>query len=419
MSQEAELGRFKNLSLVTLFGFASGLPLALSGFTLQMWLTSDHLPLSVIGLTANIGFAYLLKFLWAPVFDEVKPLFWGRRRGWLLTVQIALIGSIIALALSDPVGHTIITLVLAAFVAFFSASQDVLIDAWRIESFAPRAQGTALAGYIWGYRAALLVTLSGVIVLSTVTGWHVALLCVAGFALAGPIATIFAREPDSVVAAPMKFRAAVIEPAAEFLARKGAWVIAAFIALHRLGEALAQTMLAPYYTHLGFNRAQIALTNSPIALAATLAGATCGGLLVARLGVGRALLLTALVQTSALVMYPLLGLYPGHAFMLVATAALESFAGGFADASFLTYLSGLCAPQFTATQYALFSSLSPLALRTVAGFSGFIVAGIGYMPFYIAASFAALPGLALMIWILRYYPPAETKAGISAPLAPH
>jgi PAT family beta-lactamase induction signal transducer AmpG len=379
-----------------------------------MWLSSDHLGLGVIGLTANIGLAYTLKFLWAPVFDEVKPLFLGRRRGWLLSVQAALFLCIAALGLSDPVAHVGVTLAIGSVLAFVSASQDILIDAWRIETFAPREQGTALAGYVWGYRAAMLISGAGVIALSVKTGWHQAILLVAGLSLLGPVATLLAAEPD--VAREImpsgfgaRFAEAVRAPLTEFLSRRGAVVIIAFIILFRLGEALAGVMLPPYYTFLGFNRAAIAVANGPISLAATLAGAALGGMLVARVGVGRALLVTALFQTAALLMYPALGLFPGEPHMLVATSALESFAEGFADAAFLTYLSGLCNPEYTATQYALLSSLAPIALRTIGGLSGFMAAAMGFVPFFIMSAFAALPAMGLMLVILRFYPPVDVK----------
>ncbi len=404
----------KNLALITAFGFASGLPLALSGFTLRMWLSSEHLGLGVIGLTANIGLAYSLKFLWAPVFDELKPPFLGRRRGWLLIVQLALILAIAGLALSDPSRSIATTLAFGALLAFISASQDILIDAWRIETFALDEQGVALAGYVWGYRAALLISGAGVIALSLKTGWHEAILLMAALGGIGPIATLLAAEPTFNIAGhtggfAARFTEAVIFPLREFLSRRGAPVIIAFIILFRLGEALGGVMLAPYYTSLGFNRAVIAIANGPISLAATLAGAALGGLLVARIGVGKALLVTAFFQTAALLMYPALGLFPGQPHMLVATSVLESFAEGFADAAFLTYLSGLCNKQFTATQYALLSSLAPLALRTIGGLSGFIASAIGFIPFFILSAFAALPAMVLMLFILKYYPPADTR----------
>jgi len=400
----------KGLALITALGFSSGLPLALSGFTLRMWLASDHLGLGVIGLTANIGLAYLLKFLWAPVFDDIRPPFLsklGRRRGWLLIVQALLVLAIAGLASTNPAAGIGATLGFGAFLAFCSASQDILIDAWRIETFSSRQQGAALAGYIWGYRAALLISGSGVIALSVTTGWHIAILLMAALAFMGPIAVLLADEPPAPAAKPPGFFEAVREPVQEFLRRRGAAVIIAFIILFRLGEALAGVMLAPYYTFLGFNRVAIAIANGPISLAATLLGAALGGLLVQRIGVGRALLVTALFQTAALLMYPALGLFPGHRAMLIATSMLESYAEGFADAAFLTYLSGLCNKQFTATQYALLSSLAPLALRTIGGLSGFMAAAIGFIPFFVMSAFAALPAMALMLVILRHYPPEE------------
>jgi len=402
----------KNLALMTALGFSSGLPLLLSGFTLRMWLASDHLGLGVIGLTANIGLCYSLKFLWAPVFDEVKPLFWGRRRGWLIVVQLCLVAAIVGLALSDPGRRIGVTLAVGAVLAFVSASQDILIDAWRIETFEPRRMGTALAGYVWGYRAAALISGSGVIALSTRTGWRNAILLMAVLALVGMAATVLADEPAGGLAGGPKgfgarFAEAVKEPLREFLSRRGAFVIIAFIVLFRLGEALAGVMLAPYYTFLGFNRVTIAVANGWWALGATLCGTALGGWLVARIGVGRALLVTALFQTAALMMYPALAWFPGRPDMLIATLVLESFAEGFADAAFLTYLSGLCNKAFTATQYALLSSLAPLALRTIGGLSGYMAAAMGFVPFFVMSAFAALPAMGLMIYILRFYPPEE------------
>jgi PAT family beta-lactamase induction signal transducer AmpG len=399
---------------MTALGFASGLPLALSGFTLRMWLSTDHLGLIVIGLTQNISISYTLKFLWAPVFDEFSPPFWGRRRGWLICVQLLLVATIAAFALSDPLVNVGITLGLGALLAFVSASQDILIDAWRIETFGPAAQGIALAGYVWGYRAALLISGAGVIALSAKTGWHQAILLVAALALIGPAATLMAREPLASVVRlsgglASQFATAVWAPLREFCGRPGAPLVIAFIIAFRLGEALAGGMLAPYYTSLGFNRAQIALANGPLSLAATLAGAAFGGYVVVRIGVGRALILSSVLQTVLLLMYPALSFFPGHPGMLVATVVIESFAETFQYAAFLTYLSGLCNPAYTATQYALLSSISPLALHTIGGLSGVLAKWLGLVPFFVMTTFAALPALGLMVVILRKYPPREGK----------
>jgi len=402
---------------MTALGFASGLPWALSGPTLRMWMANEHLGLGLIGLTANIGLAYLLKFVWAPVFDEIKPLFLGRRRGWLILVQLALAAAIAALALSDPLTHPGLTLSLGALVAFFSASQDILIDAWRIESFAPRLQGAALACEVWGWRAAFLVSNAGVIALSVKTGWHVAILLMAGLALLGPLATLLAREPEVLretmpAGIGARFAVAVREPLTEFLSRRGAAVVVGFIVLFRLGGALGGVMLAPFYTSLGFNRAAIAVANGPVSLVCGLAGTALGGLLVVRIGVARALLLTSLLQVAALAMYPLLGWFPAQPHILVAISAVESFTDAFSDTAFLSYMSGLCHPEHTATQYALLSSLAPLALHTVGGLSGFLAAKIGFIPFFLFAAACALPGIALLLVILKFYPPRDARAGV-------
>ncbi len=399
---------------MAMLGFSSGLPWALSGPTLRLWMATEHVSLGLIGLTANIGLAYLLKFVWAPVFDEVKPFFLGRRRGWLITVQFALAVAILAEALSDPGQRVVLTLALGALVAFFSASQDIIIDAWRIESFAPRLQGAALAGEVWGWRVAFLVSNAGVIALSIKTGWHVAVGLMALLALVGPIAAWLVPEPEVTrEPVPGGFRArlvqAVKEPLTEFLSRRGAAVAIGFILLFRLGGALGATMLAPFYTSLGFNRAAIAVASGPISLACGLAGTALGAVLVARIGVGRALLFTALLQVAALCLYPVLGLYPHLPHILLIIAAVEAFTDAFSDTAFLSYMSGLCHPEHTATQYALLSSLAPLALHTVAGASGFLAAKIGFIPFFVTAAFAALPGIVLLLVILRFYPPAERR----------
>ncbi len=405
------------LWLMTGFGFASGLPLPLSGFTLRQWLAEGHVGLALIGLTANIGLAYSLKFLWSPVFDNDAPgplARLGRRRGWLLAVQPLLTIACLALVLASPTAPTILIAV-AAILAFCSASQDTIIDAWRIETFPQAMQGTALAGYVWGYRAALLISGAGAIALATPLGWHGVFAAMAALTLIGPIVTLLAGEPEATasvihmvtehVSFAARFARSVIEPLAEFASRRGAFVILLFIVLFRLGEALAGTMLPPFYRHLGFDRAQVAIANGPISLVAVLIGAALGGWLVARIGTGRALLITGCFQTLCMFMYVLLSYSAGIHPMLMATAVVESFSEGLADAAFITYLSSLCSRAHTATQYALLSSIAALALRTVAGLSGFMAASLGWHAFYVVTALATLPSIAVMVYLLRHYPP--------------
>jgi MFS transporter, PAT family, beta-lactamase induction signal transducer AmpG len=402
------------LWLMGAYGFASGLPLPLSGFTFRLWLSEGHVSLALIGLTANIGLAYSLKFLWAPLLDQVRPPLrvLGRRRGWLATIQPLLALSAALLALSNPVAAPIGAIEAAALVAFLSASQDIVIDAWRIETFPPRAQGAAMAAYVWGYRIALLVSGAGAIKAADIWGWHGSLLAVAVLLAFSILVTLLAPEPEvaprlTTAGLAVRLRTAVIEPLREILSRPGALTILGFVALFKLGEAMAGVMTAPFYTHLGFDRASIAVANGPFSLAATFAGTAAGAWLVARLGVGRALLATGCVQTAAMAMYLLLATSAGERHILFLTVISEAFAEGMADAAFITYLSGLCSPAFTATQYALLSSLAAIALRTVGGLSGFLAQATGWTLFYAITMFAALPAMLLMLRLLRRYPPAE------------
>jgi MFS transporter, PAT family, beta-lactamase induction signal transducer AmpG len=399
------MGFDRKLLVMAAYGFVSGLPLPLSGFTFRLWLSDSGAGLGVVGLTAWIGLAYSLKFIWAPLLDQPPP--WpalrrfGRRRGWLLLVQPALGLAAIVLALSDPAAAPTVAFSAAAGVALLSATQDIAIDAWRIEVFPERRQGVALAAYVWGYRVALLVSTTGAIAAAASIGWHRALLAVAVLVTAGTLVTLLAqREDATTVRTTQGPRHAIADPVRSFLARPSALLILAFIALFKLGEAMAGIMTAPFYRHLTFDKAAIAATG-PFSLGATLAGVTLGGWLVMKIGVGRALLATGWVQTLAMAMYVALSLAPGQHAMLYATVTIEAFAQGLADAAFLTFLSALCAREFAATQYALLSSVPQLAVHTIGGASGVLAASLGWTVFYAACMAAALPGMLLMVLLLR------------------
>ena len=404
------------------YGFVSGLPLSLSGFTLRLWLTEGGVSLAAIGVTANIALAYSLKFLWSPLLDAVPPpgplRLLGRRRGWLAAIQPALAGSVALLALSDPAHLPSLTLALAALVAFCSASQDIVVDAWRIEAFAPHRQGTALAAYIWGYRVALLLATTGVISAVSAVGWHVALLGIAALIACGLLVTLAAPEPPpaerNVLAAGLASRLAhaVVAPLRDFLTRRGAALILAFVALFKLGEAMAGIMTAPFYRALGFSREAIAATGW-FSLGGTLAGIALGGWLVARLGTGRALLRTGWAQTMAMAMYLLLAVSAGEHHVLYGTVTAEAFAQGMADAAFITYLSSLCSREFTATHYALLSSLAAIAVHTIGGASGVLAERLGWVGFYALCMFAALPSMGLMVVLLRREEPRSVATGTS------
>ena len=409
----------RTLLLMGAFGFVAGLPLPLSGFTLRQWLSEGGTSLEAIGFTASIGLAYTLKFLWSPFLDHARPpaglARLGRRRGWLLVIQPLLALACLILALSDPAHGPGALIAAAVAVAFLSATQDVVIDAWRIETFPERMQGLALAAYVWGYRIALLVAGAGAIGFASLVGWRGSLATMAGLSATGVLVTLLAREPPLREAAARaagwvtRLRTAVLEPFVDFWQRPGAGQILAFVMLFKLGEALAHTMAVPFYRDLGFDRAQVALANGVQGLAASLLGAAFGGWLLVRIGTGRALIITGFVQMASMGLYFALAASGGNVAILLAKVMLENFAEAMADAAFLTYLSSLCSRAFTATQYALLSSLAAVGLRTLGGFSGVLAAHLGWMGFYALTILAALPAMLLMLGLLRRFPSARPQ----------
>ena len=403
------------------FGFVAGLPLPLSGFTLRQWLSEGGTSLPLIGATASIGIFYSLKFLWAPALDRVPPpgalRRLGQRRGWLLVIQPVLALACACLALCDP-AHPALLVATAATIAFLSASQDIAVDAWRIETFTERSQGVALTAYVWGYRAALLVSGSYALGLATLLGWPGAFLIVAALVAVGPVVTLFASQPPAIVrrgraGVLASLREAVVDPLAEILSRRGIALPLCFVLLFKLGEAMAGTMAPSFYRALGYDRVQVMLANNVPALIASLAGIACGGLIVARLGAGRALVLTGFVQMASMLLYFLLALSGGNSFILVAKVLGESFAESMADAAFITFLSSLCAPGYTATQYALLSSLAALPLRTLGNLSGILAQQLGWVPFYGVTVFAAVPAMVIMLVILRRAPAPQPGTALA------
>ncbi|TLU73065.1 AmpG family muropeptide MFS transporter [Lichenicoccus roseus] len=402
------------LALMGLLGFASGLPLLLTFFTLQQWMSESGVSLRAIGLTASIGLPYLLKFLWAPILDRAPPgalAGLGRRRGWLLPVQAALTGAILLMAVSDPNRHPLALVLAALLLAFCSATQDVAIDAWRIESFAPRLQAAALGCYVWGYRIAMQVSGAGAIWLAGRIGWHGAYVAMAFCSLLGLLATLLIREPARLVGPhpagggwDEQLRARVVAPLRDLLARPGSGLVVAFVLLFNLGTQLADTMAAPFYHALGFSRDAVALANGLPALAAALCGAAASAFCVARYGGSRTLIIAAMVQMASMGLYLALWQAGPVTAMLLAKVTVEGFAEALATTTFLTYLSRLCSTEYTATQYALLSSMAPIAWRTLGGGTGIAAQALGWPVFFSGAILCALPGILIMLTLMRRYP---------------
>lgn len=426
-SAPARLLRDRRFLVLLALGFSCGAPLPLAaGQVLRQWFTESGLSLGAIGLTALIGLAYANKFLWSPALDGVPaPLRGlGQRRGWLLPIQAALLLAILGIAATDPAAGATATVALAVLVAFLSASQDIVVDAWRIEMLGEdeEAQAYGLAAYIWGYRLALLAAGAGTLLLVQHIGWSGAYAAAALLMLPGLLATLAGREaprirPAQAIGWRARLRGSVLEPFLDFMRRPGWAAILAFIALFKLGEALAGVMTTPFYRSLGFTREDVATVGTIFGMVAVLAGALAGGWLVGRIGVARALILTGLMQMLSNLMYVALH-QAGHSMpMLWLQVGVENVTDGLADAAFLTYLAGLTSRAFTATQYALLSSLAAVPLRTLGASAGWLAEGLGWTPFFLLTTAAALPALGIMLWLLARYPPPPPRAAADPPAA--
>jgi Major Facilitator Superfamily. len=421
-------------------GFSSGLPFLLVFSTLSAWLTQAGVDRADIGYFSWVGIAYSLKFLWAPVVDRLPlPLLtrWlGRRRGWLLLAQLGVAAGLVAMAGADPATRLSALVWMTVAVAFASATQDICIDAWRIEAVEVERQGAMAASYQFGYRIALLVAGAGALVAAQHAGWHQAYLLMAATMAVGVVTTLLVPEPERTidrgtladearVTAFLERRAswpaglrhagawllsAVVGPFADFFRRNGwraALLILAFVALYRLPYLSMGVMANPFYLDHGFTLDQIAAVSKLFGVIMTMIGTAAGGLLVARLGLARTLLVGLLLIGVANLYFALMATMPKSITSLTLAITLDNFGSGIEGTAFIAYLSSLTNTAYTATQYALFSSLWSLPGKFIGGFSGVLVDGLGYAGFFVYTALLTIPALVLMalLWWPRQRPP--------------
>jgi PAT family beta-lactamase induction signal transducer AmpG len=399
-------------------GFSSGLPLLLVFGTLSFWLSEAGVSRTAIGFFVLVGISYSFKFLWSPLIDRLPlPILtrrMGRRRSWALVIQVPLMVAIFALGSTDPKAALGMTALLAVIVAFLSASQDIVIDAYRIELLRPEEQGAGAAATQWGYRFGTLAGSTGALNAAEFGGWHVAYTIMAALMLVGIVSVLLTREPAvPATVLPARhagtgkvvawIRQSVIDPFADFMQRRGWVAVLCFIVLYKLGEAMAGAMASPLYRELGFSKADVGDIGKLVGLAATLSGVAIGGIAVARLGMMRALLLGGVLQMLSNLLYVALLASGQDNVMLAISIFGENFTGGMASAAFVAYLSSLCNVAFTATQYALFSSLAAVPARFLSAPSGWLVDQMSWGPFFLLSTIICLPSLVLLIWMQRRY----------------
>jgi len=386
-----------------LLGFASGLPLALSGATLQAWLTTEGLDLKTIAWFSLAGQPYAWKFLWAPALDRFALPWLGRRRGWMLLLQLALAVTVAGVALVPVPGGLAWLAALAVAVAFLSASQDIVIDGWRAEILRPEERGIGAGAAVLGYRLGMLVSGALALIAAQQFGWRPVLLSLAALLGLLPLCTLWAPEPgaDSGALRPASLSEAVWGPLRDLFARQRAVPLLLLVACYKLSDAFQLALSTTFLLRgAGFSLAEVGVVNKAVALVASVLGVMIGGFGMARLGLLRALLLFGVLQSTTSLLFVALALR-GHDFpLMVASVSFENFASGMGTAAFAALLMGMCSARYSATQYALLSAVAALGRIYVGPLTGALVAAWGWPAFFGFAALTGIPGL-LLVWWLR------------------
>ena len=403
--------RSPRLFWILLLGFSSGIPLALTGTTLQAWMATEKIDLTIIGVFSLVGLPYSVKYLWAPVMDRFIPPFLGRRRGWMLVTQLGLVLAIAAMAFSDPAGATTLFAVLAFLVAFVSASQDIVVDAYRTEVLEPVELGPGAGVHIMGYRIAMLTSGAIALILADRLPWKTVYLLMAGSLLVGAVASILSPEPALKEKPPASLKEAVVEPFIEFLSRPGAVGILLFVILYKLDVVMATALTTPFMLELGFSKTDIGAVTKGLGMAATIVGTLAGGAVVARAGMKASLWLFGILQSVSTLAFLALARLGHHYPMMVAAIRLENLCSGMGTAAYVAFLMSLCNKRFTATQYAILTSLMALTRVVVGAPTGYLAKAYGWEIYFLVSMFAAVPGLLLLLQYSRWTTPSLTTSG--------
>ena len=405
---------FNRRMLICVFiGFSSGLPLYLLINLLPAWLRSEGVDLKAIGLFALIQLPYTWKFLWSPLMDRFGLPMLGRRRGWMLATQVLLLAAIPIFGLLHPKLDIWTIAYLAAAVAFFSASQDIVLDAYRREILPEPELGLGNAVYVNAYRISSLIPGSLALILSDLLPWSSVFLITALFMLPGVAMTLLVAEPQMTKGAPKTLREAVVEPFHEFITRSG-WVdallVLLFIFLYKLGDSMATALATPFYLDMGFSRTDIGVIAKNAGLWASVAGGMLGGLWMVKIGINRGLWLFGAVQMFSILGFALLAwVHQPDRLLLAFVIAFEALGVGLGTAAFVAFIARATDPRYTATQFALFTSLAAVPRTVVNATTGWIVAETGWLNFFLLCTLLALPGMALLLRVAPWRDRAKER----------
>ena len=397
--------------VMVILGFASGLPLPLTSGTLQAWLTTAGVDIKMIGIFSIVGLPYTLKFLWSPFMDRFVPPFLGRRRGWIVCTQVALLAGIAVMALMSPQSMPFALGIIALCVAFFSASQDIVVDAYRTDVLPAHERGTGVAVFIFGYRIAFLVAGALALMMADRVGWQKTYIFMACLMILGMLGSFAGREPDGKIVPPKNMGEAVWGPLKDFFSRKSAVVLLLFIILYKLGDAYAGALTTAFLIRgVHFTLSELAIINKLIGIVATIVGALFGGTLMVKMGLFRSLWWFGILQTLSNFSFMVLAVIGKSYTAAIVAVAFENVTGGMGSTAFVAFVMALCNKRFTATQFALLSSLAVLGRVVISPTSGYIVTYVGWTVFFLFTVIAALPGLALLLYLKKDILSLDTDA---------
>lgn len=389
----------KKMAAILFLGFASGMPLFLTSRTLQAWMTLEEVDLTTIGLFSLVTLPYSFKFLWSPLLDRYVPPFLGRRRGWLVITQLALVLAIGAMAFHDPRRSLELLALNAVLIAFFSASQDIVFNAYQVDALDEREMGAGAAIGVLGYRIALLVTGSLALVLADRMPWPTVYLLMAAFMAIGIAASFWAPEPVLNAAPPQSLREAVIDPFVDFFRRTGlGWgiVILLFIIFYQLPDRFAQNMATPFLLQTGFTQTDIGAIQGGVGLLTTIVGVLLGGAVIAAIGINKSVWIFAALQILSNLAYYWISLIGANRPALIAAIIIENLAGGMVTAVFVALLMSMCSRRFSATQFALLSSLMSVARDFIVAPAGAVAETTGWPTFFLLTLATGIPALILL-----------------------
>ncbi len=394
----------KRIMAVLLMSFASGLPFNLSGsgFAFQAWLASAGVNLKAIGFYSLVGLPYIFKFLWAPLLDRYLPPLLGRRRGWIVVFQACLSVAIGVMGFSSPTEAPYFLAAIALLVVFLSASQDIVIDAYRVDTIPASERGIAAAAAAFGYRTASILASTVLVLIAAHTSWHVAFLVVAVIMAATMLCTFWAPEPVTPGRPPKTLADAVWHPLRDLVSQKSAWGFLLLVLLYKAGDAFALSLYSAFMIKgVGFSLDELSIAGKANMTVSTIVGVTLGGWIYMRWGMFRSLLVFGIGQALTNLLYTVLALSGKKLWLMALATTLDTGIGGMGQAAFVGFLMSLCSSSFSATQYALLSAMASVPRVTTGAIAGTLVSTIGWPKFFVVTCLTAVPGLILLVILRR------------------